>query len=290
MTTITIRLMGGLANQMFQYAAALALARRRGAELVVNTSSFRTAPADRQYLLHIFDIPERVDPEPTEAERLPKWLAATGAGRSLLGRTVYREPHFHFDPAVLALPAPCELRGYFHSPLYFEGYEDLIRDRFTKFPPLSPAASRWRAQIAAAGPSIAVHVRGGDYKLQTGTAPLRPLDDAYYARALDVMDRLAGRRLPRFIFTDDVEHARHLLPAAPDMTIVDTPKDAPWEDLLLMSTCSNMVMANSSFSWWAAWLNNSEHNFIIAPRRWFTRDALRSKNTCDVFPDAWALI
>jgi hypothetical protein len=290
MSTITIRLMGGLANQMFQYAAALALAQRRGAELVVNTSSYRSAPPDRQYLLHAFSIPERVDAAPSTADRLPKWLGTSPVGRGLLGRTIYREPHFHFDPAVLDLPAPCELRGYFHTPLYFDGYEALIRARFANLPPLSASAIRWADEIAAAGPCVAVHLRGGDYKLQSGAAPLRPLDAAYYERALAAMDRLAGNPLPRFVFTDDPDFARALLPPGGRVRLVETPKDAPWEDLHLMSQCSHMIMANSSFSWWGAWLNNAEQKIIIAPRSWFTKPALRSKNVCDVFPESWLLM
>ncbi len=296
-STVTVHLMGGMANQMFQYAAGLALARRHAAELVLDTSWYRQDVPGRPFQLGHFGVGERVVSEPLARPRLRKWLSrhpalkatarVVGGGDLKVGW--YRETSHHFDSAFFRLAPPCEIRGYFQSPLYFQGVEEDLRARFTNIPALSPEGARWAGVIRERPCSVAVHIRGGDYLTQGAGAALAPLPASYYGRTLRILGALLGRPLDVFVFTDDVDHARKVLPEGVRAEHVATPADRPWEDLYLMSLCHHNIIANSSFSWWGAWLGTFSDKTVLAPRQWFTAATMREKNICDLYPDTWIL-
>jgi hypothetical protein len=224
-------IMGGLGNQMFQYAAGLAVAKRLGESLELNTT-FYDSNKSREYQLFHFPISARVTDE--------------------------------FAPKVEEVGFPYQeinqsgmMFGYWQTEKYFVDIADQIREEFAL-----PRAELGR---------VAVHVRRGDY-LQ--------LPQVFHTQGVDYYER-ARREFPgcEFIaFSDDPEWAKENLPWAD--VIEGNP---PIVDLALMASCDGIIMANSSFSWWAAWLGNKK---VVAPSKWFTC----SHDTRDLIPDRWIKI
>jgi hypothetical protein len=101
-----------------------------------------------------------------------------------------------------------------------------------------------------------------------------------------------GARITAFVFSDDPNDAEAVLDFAPRGSLVHVRGDPhrPWEDMALMARCRHHITANSSFSWWGAWLNPSADKIVIAPREWFTPGELRQRNTCDLYPPGWILV
>jgi Glycosyl transferase family 11 len=288
---ILVRLQGGLGNQLFQYAAARRLAHARGAELRLDVSAlddprYRTA---RRYELGALNVAARIA-QPEDLARVapaPRGLAgrvrerlAGGAGRL---RHV-REAHFHFDPAVLALPDGVYLDGYWQSPRYFADVADLIRGEAAPKAPLSGRNAELAKEIEGCA-AVSVHVRRGDYLTDPAVLATHGVcAPEYYEKALAYV---AGRVAEPvfFVFGDDPEWAKAHLKAPGRVVIVDpNGPEHPAEDLRLMRLCRHHVIANSTFGWWGAWLNPRPEKVVVAPERWFATDRT---DTRDLIPADW---
>jgi hypothetical protein len=302
---ITVSLIGGLGNQMFQYAAGKALAERHGVPLALDISGFRNY-ALRPFLLDRLLVPEAMTSAQAEPAEKPeenfmraKWkgridrlLAKAGLPKLAASPNEYREPHFHYDPAFEALGPQTTLFGYFQSERYFISIAESLRDWFSPREPLDDAVAAALARIEASRLPISVHIRRGDY-LNPGTAEYHGiLDDTYYRDALVCLGAGANQDAELFVFSDDLAAAEQVLNFVPKSRQVYVRGDParPWEDLALMARCRHHVIANSSFSWWGAWLNRSPDKIVIAPRAWFAPNELRSKNTEDLYPAGWILV
>jgi hypothetical protein len=287
---------------MFQYAAGLALARRHDAPLRIDASGFRLYRM-RSFQLDKLSIPaEYLPSEPTKpllparpsvaldlAERVLRRLGHTVS----FARTgVYREPHFHVDQGFFQLKPPIALHGYFQSERYFESVADELRRHFQPASPFAPEAVRVAELIERAPTPISVHVRRGDYVTATDVARMHgALDSAYYRRAIDILAARRGEDFVVFLFSDEPDAAADLLGFLPADRLVVVRADLarPWDGMALMARCRRHVVANSSFSWWGAWLDPRPDKLVVAPRAWFTPEVLRSNNTCDLYPQQWIL-
>jgi hypothetical protein len=303
---ITVSLIGGLGNQMFQYAAGKALAERHGVPLALDISGFKNY-ALRSFLLDRLRVPEVIAlPSQTEPTQKPeinftraKWkaridrlLVKAGLPRLTPSPGEYREPHFHYDPAFEALGPQTNLFGYFQSERYFISIAESLRDWFSPCEPLGDAVAAALARIEASRLPISVHIRRGDY-LNPGTAEYHGiLGDSYYRDALVRLGAGANQDAELFVFSDDVAAAEQVLNFVPKSRQVYVRGDParPWEDMALMACCRHHVIANSSFSWWGAWLNRSPDKIVVAPRAWFAPNELSSKNTKDLYPAGWILV
>jgi hypothetical protein len=292
--TVAIRILGGLGNQMFQYAGALGLAERQGRSLRLDVSAFeayRTWP----YQLDSLMVPQDLYTGAPLAEPVSMSLPArvirklTGSARFREG--VYREPHFHFDPAVFSLEGDeILLDGYFQSPRYFEGAGALLRQRFQPKARLTETAASWAAKIDASPCSVSLHVRRGDYLTAASSAVHAALDRGYYDRAVALMQDLAGPETEFFIFSDDPDFIVEAFAGLTRAHVVRSDPAASWEDMFLMARCRHNIIANSTYSWWGAWLNPAEYKRVIAPARWFNQDKLVACNVLDLYPDDWILL
>ena len=281
---IVVRLQGGIGNQLFQYAAAYALARRLECPLAMDLSVYAKETV-RRYALDRFNIPQRVVPPPffrTGSPVVQRAMAAFGLRPFL----TYREPHCQYDPRFLNLSAPVQIRGYFQSERYFLPVAGELRGQMTLAVPLSDAAMNVAREIAASSMPISIHVRRGDYLLSEGQA----LDIAYFQQAYSIMNALVAKQATYFIFSDDYEYAETSFEFLPDRVIVQGDPDRAWEDLVLMSQCRHHIMANSSFSWWGAWLNSCSDKRIIGPRRWFAESVSAKYNPIDLYPAGSILV
>lgn len=292
---VVVEVLGGLGNQMFQYAAAFALARRTRARVKLDVRRVELRGM-RRLELEGWNAPVEIA---SEAEisiaRRDAWprkvlrRASRSIGRPITD--IYVEPSFHYDEQVRTLVPPVYLHGYFQSPLYFEGYEKELRELFQLRRPLSSQGERARELIQAAAVPVAVHVRRGDFARRPATQAVHGLlGREYYDHALAIVDALAGSAASIFVFSDEPDEAARMFASRPRTTVVQTAADTPAEDIALMSFCCHIVMANSSFSWWAAWLGDAPGKSVVAPRLWLARDQMRSRSVVDLYPNGWILI
>ncbi len=280
---IIVRLAGGLGNQMFQYSAGSSLAERHGVELVLDTTL--TLEIGRPYELGCFDIQARICPV-WEVARVPnKSLMVRGLQRfrpsSRKFVTVVAEDRAtnRFAPEVLTAPDFSYLCGWWQFEDYFADHKPAIRSAF-EFARLSVESERIGDDIKR-GTSVSVHVRRGDY---VEHAHLGFLDESYYRRAVEIIQDAIGE-VRLFVFSDDPAWCADNLSFLAPVTVVDRPL-APgrdWEDMCLMSLCAHHVIANSTFSWWGAWLNPSPSKLVVAPTTWVQSD----RRIGDPVPTRW---
>ncbi len=289
---ILARLFGGLGNQMFQYACARRLSHALGAALKLDLTAFeRYGP--RRYALDRLSLEAEIASaqEVKDFERraricgrLPRLLLRAAPG---LRYEVFRERSFAFDPGVLALRGNVLLEGYWQSERYFHDVAETLRREFA----LKAAPSARSAAVAErirGCNAISVHVRRGDYVSSPEASRRHGVCDAdYYRRAAEIIAR-AEPQPHFFLFSDDPawtgENLRLRFPAS----LVDSAGDEDAaEHLQLMSLCRHHVIANSSFSWWGAWLNPRPDKRVIAPQKWFNESA---NDTRDLIPGGWTRI
>jgi hypothetical protein len=290
---VVTRLIGGLGNQMFQYAAGRALALHCGAALKLDLSGFATYPK-RRYELGDFPICATPVSEADRAGLGLRSRAQAGWGRRvlrLLGidvepetSPIYREPHFHFDTQVRKLSPPVYLEGYWQSERYFADCADLLRRELTPAAPPEPENAALAARIDAVT-AVSLHVRRGDYVNEPDIGRYHgTCSDGYYQSAVDYIAGKAGD-IHLFIFSDDQEWVRdNLRFALPSTLVAVNPPDRGFRDMQLMARCRHHIVANSSFSWWGAWLNSAPDKIVIAPRKWFR---VEENDTSDLIPESW---
>lgn len=288
MDYIITYLCGGLGNQMFQYAAGRAVALRCKADLLLNVAWYAASHSDatpRHFSLNVF-------PGVCGRPVSDTWQDAGGLGVRLMRRVRFfmpfairgyvHEPSFNYWPGIDRVQAPAQLSGFWQTEKYFEDAALQIRADFV-FPALPEDVEiGLRNKILAAQHSISVHVRMGDYVSNPGAAMHNVITPQYYARALRYFHDKYGP-CSLFLFSDEPDRAASFFNAhGHELTIVDTNAEAH-HDMHLMSLCRHHIIANSSFSWWGAWLGGDD-GVTVAPARWF---ASSNANTADVCPEAW---
>lgn len=277
---IVIRLTGGLGNQMFQYATARALALRLREELVIDVRDYKPG-TNRPYGLKYWRIPDR-EANAGDLAPYPKWLRALIMRLHKYVRLpsrFYIEPAFTYNPDWPRMKGGRHLNGYFQSEKYFRDIRAELLEYYQPNYELGEENQRIAA-LAQATPSIMLHVRRGDY-LQLATSEVCSLD--YYRSAISLMrERVADARF--FVFSDDLAWARENLPLGDDAIFVDGNAATPATDIYLMAQCKYHIIANSSFSWWGAWLARTESPFVVWPKPWFSDPKF---SAADLIPAHW---
>jgi hypothetical protein len=287
-----VRLNGGLGTQMFQYALGRALEARTGARVSYDLSFFTQAHGihvQRAFELPVFGItvPEAGPALVRSAKHGGSaWRAGLAGIHPSLARerTFQEQVDFVFDPSVFAVHADTYFDGYWQSEQYFAPIADVLRQVFTFKRPLEPSAVG-QAERIETSTAVSLHVRRGDYVTHAATnAYLATCGPEYYARAVaHVAERIVDAQF--FIFSDDPAWARaHIQAPGTPVFIEGNVGDKSYVDMQLMSRCQHHIIANSSFSWWGAWLDPHPHKVVVAPTRWL-RDPARS--TPDLIPSTW---
>jgi Glycosyl transferase family 11 len=282
---------GGLGNQMFQYAAGRALALRCGAPLKLDLSRY-VRDGKRRYELGALSICAtpagkadlaRFTLQP-DAES--PWRARLKRCRYGIVRAapVYNERHFHFDADVLALRAPVYLSGYWQTEKYFAEFAAALRRELAPREGLEPENAAIAAAIDATN-AVSLHVRRGDYVTEPRTSRYHGVCSIdYFRAAAEFIEKRAGA-IHLFVFSDDQEWCRdNLALGMPTTFVAANSPDRGFRDMQLMARCRHHVIANSSFSWWGAWLNPSPTKIVVAPQRWFDAG---SADTRDLIPASW---
>ncbi|RKF16296.1 alpha-1,2-fucosyltransferase [Roseovarius spongiae] len=278
---ITVRLFGGAGNQLFQYAAGRALADHLGCALALD-SRYVAASRDRgDAFAHFAQARFRRDVAlpPAKSDGMVRYALWRALGRD---PRIFRERRQGFDPVFFDLKPGTYLHGYWQSPRYFAQIEDQLRRDLAFTTPLDPANAEMAARIDAAALPVALHVRRGDYVAGDSYAACPP---DYYRRAAARIAEGASAAPTCFVFSNDPGWARANLALGLETVIVDINDEATGHfDMALMARCAHNVIANSTFSWWGAWLNPNADKTVIAPRTWFAKAKLHNPDLC---PPGW---
>lgn len=290
--------LSGLGNQLFQYAAGLYFADRYKGHLHVipepEEGTLSHGKYSRPFLLSHFQItsPIRIknrfdDQMLTQSPRWPRVNATVKAVGGIAVRHETKEQRYHFveDLLVPGGVRTLYLSGYWQAYQYADAVATQLRKEFHLREPARSHNRELLDQIEAAPVSVSLHVRRGDYTLAAEGNIALPLN--YYDRAIDLIRQRFDDPL-FFIFSDDIEFARKNLPSGMRQVFVEGNDDfSSQEDLRLMAACQHHIIANSSFSWWGAWLNPSLEKIVVAPRHWhLSRESAYS----DLLPPAWHAI
>lgn len=244
---------GRLGNQMFQYSTLFALAK-------MNNASFAIPEKVTRYDFYLDGRYELLDAFPNlSADILPVDDDVFKFQRQ------YVEPTFAFDPNIFLITGDLDLHGYFQSGHYFADFKEDIKREFAFTSEVQSNCRLFIEKIRKENPGsniCSLHVRRSDYQAKSDYHTMLSTDTDYYTMGIHAI--LSRFPLTKFvIFSDDVGWCRQAFPQEavfPDM-------NSQYEDMCLMTMCDTHIIANSSFSWWGAWLSDSK--FIIAPKAWF---------------------
>lgn len=282
---IITKLKGGLGNQMFQYAFGRRMATLNNDVLKLDIEGLKQAGAEtrRDYALGVFAIGAQIA-QPEETARI-KYPYGTFSKASRFIRTkVFRKFYVQYDHKITTRTGDLYLDGFFQDERYFKDIEDMIRKEFALKEQMSETARKVAELIAASENSASIHIRRGDYVTDArANAHHGTCGPEYYAEALKVLHEKIGQ-CSFFVFSDDIAWVRENM-NIPNATYVSSPEIRDYEELILMSLCSHNVIANSSFSWWGAWLNANPEKVVIAPHKW----TAKSTNN-DIIPSSWTKI
>lgn len=287
---IRLILTGGLGNQMFEYATAKALALKLNEQLDLDLYALqkKTKGIKRDFELEIFNLEFKISSS-WKTRLLVKLFPLVEQNRVFFRKTFN---YFRDYSAIVYLPEFEELHGnvilhgHFQNESYFKQYEDIIRKDFTFKQPLKRENLRI-SQLMKESNSVAIHIRRGDY-ITDGNFAL--CSKEYYQEAMDQIKQKIENPI-FFVFSQDFDWINENLTFDKQQVhFIDWNKGKDsYIDMQLMSLCKHNIIANSSFSWWAAWLNNNPVKMVFAPAQWFSNEN-RNKDLEDFYPQGWKMI
>ncbi len=294
---IIVRLRGGLGNQLFQYAAGKALAELHKTDFKLDLYTYTKHPY-RKFELNKFSI----DASEASRKEVHAFTGSNSVIRYLNKREnyfrcpeVFAQPHYHFYEDFFLLPGNLYLSGYWQSEKYFSSIIPTIKSHFEPRVALDERNVLLQKMMQSQN-SVAVHVRRGDYSAAAHYKSFfGVLEESYYEQALA---RVAQQiKDPVFyFFSDDPSWCRKTFASVKAEFVDHNQGDDGFKDLVLISSCRHAIIANSTFSWWGAWLNNNPDKLVIAPKLWFRSNYLAKKepvypcrlyNTRDLIPNSW---
>jgi hypothetical protein len=304
---IIIRFVGGLGNQMFQYAMARALSNRHGSPLFIDASLCAATEnlsssglALRPYELDVFKIQGQMWNGECEKkffkirkefkfrrDVLLLFCKSVNMFSETFMPLIYERKDVGFDKSILRLPDNVCLQGYFPSFKYFDSCRDMIREDFI-FNTEPGEQNRKMIDEMASVNSVSVHVRRGDYiTSQKANDKFGMCSLSYYKKSLDyIANRIENPHF--FVFSNDAQWvSENIKIDYPTRYVTHNTGNTSYEDMRLMSHCKHNIIANSSFGWWGAWLNDNPEKIVVAPSPAFDKLSLKDD---DFIPDEWIRI
>ncbi len=284
-------ILGGIGNQMFQFAAGRALSLKNDQKHLLDLSDFSDYRLHHGFeLSRVFNVvTERA--EASTLHQLLGWrenkLARKVLRRrqfaGLRGKTFVVEPYFNYWSDFFNLTGDCYLYGYWQSEQYFKAVEFVIRQDFTFREPLKEHNAELALEMATVQ-AVSLHVRRGDYVNNPKNHNIMSVCDLEYYRLAINYIAFHVEQPVFYFFSDDMAWVKQNLPMEfPCVYIEHNGGAESYRDMQLMSLCRHHVIANSSFSWWGAWLNPNPEKIVIAPRKWFANGT----NIKDLIPEGW---
>lgn len=291
---IIVKLIGGLGNQMFQYAFGKAMSIRYNSDLVFDFDFFNDVQSGkdkkstiRNYELGIFEniFIKSADRSVKKKILGNKYVDLLRYKLGLGRKNFYLESKFSYNEKVENLSIPVYLYGYWQSFNYFKGIQTIIRDDFQfNYRKIGFKNEEILQKIQANRSAVSIHVRRGDYLNLPYFVSLME----YYRLAIDTISKKVADPY-FFLFSDDPQWVREkIVPLLENSILIDwNVRGDSWKDMMLMSHCRHHIIANSSFSWWAAFLGSNPDQVVIAPKKWFLDDNI---DTSDLYLDDWIKI
>lgn len=285
------KVLGGLGNQMFQYTFYKYLSLTKGLPTKIDLSGFNEYSLHNGYELdNVFAIEEKIATlEEVESYKTKYPLLFKVENKLLNKNIIFGKRHFKENNFFVNKKIFCDdivdlyIEGYFQTHKYIDYIESNYGELFKFNTPLSASEQKILHKNC-----VAIHIRGGDYLTNPKDRALfgNICTKEYYQKAIECVKSKVEN--PVFlIFTNEPVYAKQLLNDE-DFEIVDwnTGKQS-YRDMYLMSLCKHNIIANSSFSWWGAWLNQNDNKIVIAPSKWFNSDKISQKDIC---PNSWVRI
>jgi hypothetical protein len=276
------RIRGGLGNQLFQYSVARSLADQLGVDLGLDIREYNNL-SNFEMGLSNFNIRAIFNPDGLIRHKQDgKILFAL---ENLIGmhKHVYYEPFLSFDKNVLTKQDGTFLKGHWQSEKYFKDKNKIMEDlQIVKQP--TEKNIQLKSKIEECN-SISLHIRRGDYVSNSAHGLC---DLTYYYKAVQFFIDKYGSNFEIFAFSDDPNWVKNNLELPVKINFISNNSSKNnYEDLRLMSYCEHNIIANSSFSWWGAWLNKNPKKYIIAPKKWFANNKIENN---DITPQNWLRI
>jgi hypothetical protein len=282
---ITTRIIGGLGNQLFQYACGRALSERYKVPHQLDLRGFQ------QYKLHQYQLDKFcITAQVGAARDLPKFyrfgpltFTRYAHRKGQLKNSVVREAKLAFDTSIYSHGSNLYLDGYWQSERYFADIRNTLVQELQLREPLDAVNQRLAEEMQQQN-SVSLHVRRADY-VNNPTYAECTVD--YYHRALTMIAE-REKNLHVYVFSDDIPWVQeHIHLAVPTTYVTQNNGRANYLDIVLMRFCTNSIIANSSFSWWGAWLKKNVTGLVIAPKTWYTDPRKASQ---DLLPHRWVTI
>lgn len=298
---IIVKLYGGIGNQMFQYALGRHLAEKNSTFLKMDLTVYEMFKL-RKYELHNFEIWQHIasieEIETFKCENSTMLSRLVSKIGKRLGPKLYstsdfyqntivvKEKQFYFDPSVLDMKGNIYLDGYWQSEKYFCSIRDILLREFT-IKHKQDYINVELTKLICNTESVSLHIRRGDYVQNPLTKQVHGICSLdYYEKAVNFITKRKSN-CQFYLFSDDPIWVLDNFKINHPTTIIDhNNASTNYEDLRLMSLCKHNIIANSSFSWWGAWLNNNPDKIVIAPKIWFA-DTEKNEQTIDLIPDKW---
>ena len=290
---IVVKLMGGLGNQMFQYAAGFALAHKHKVPLHLDLSFLERDPqgawTKRNFELNVFGIL----PNALEQNELAKFQSTSGRITRLINRFLPLSRNYHYavekgqtyQSWFNDLPQNVYLEGFWQNEKYFERVRTELINVFS--PKINkPSIISDLEGVIQAKTTISLHVRRGDYVASKEAGAFHGIcSPEYYAKAIHYLEQKVGT-FQLMIFSDDPQWCANHFTHPHGQIIVSHVENPVW-DMYLMSQCHHHIIANSSFSWWGAWLNKRMDAITLLPNQWF---ASKQASEIGINAKGWILI
>lgn len=275
---IIVKLQGGLGNQMFQYAAAASLASKKHTELAINKEWFKQK-FEKQYTPRKYELGAYKLDDQVKNRKNMSWLKARMLYKS------YTDGAFLYDKNFFRLPKNTILEGYFQSEKYFLDIRKKLLQDFNYKHKATQETEEVIKKLKNCE-SVSIHIRRGDYVTNKNANQFHGLlGKEYYAKAIKIINKKVSK--PNFfVFSDDIAWAKVNIRTNSPIRFIDFTSSGI-EDMRLMRQCKHNIIANSSFSWWGAWLGGAETKTVVAPKNWFKSKDL---DTSDVLPERWLKI
>jgi hypothetical protein len=289
---VIIKIIGGLGNQLFQYALGRAIEIKLGYKVKYDISDFK------RYKLRNFEL-NKFKTKIILSNKLEVLFL-----QNIFSKIIYKvhklfpsyvrinnlnyylESNFQYNKKIFNISQNTYLSGYWQSDKYFNDIKSIILEELILRDKPSDENIFFLVEILKSN-SVSIHIRRGDYIQDISANKIHGfcgLD--YYYNSITKIESLIENPT-YFVFSDDINWAKNNIKSKFKIHFIENNFEKPEEDLRLMSNCKHNIIANSSFSWWAAWLNSDINKIVIAPKIWF---ASQNKNSSDIVPLEWIKI
>lgn len=288
---VITKLQGGLGNQMFQYASGLALSKRLGFDVKVDVSFLnldtKGVYTKREFELsafkHKIEIANKSEIEPfikLNQGGIGRRLTSLFSSKSKL--IYFKEKGAFYHKEFESINTSCYLDGFWQNEKYFSAYKEEVLKAFNFKEEYKAKANTAIETISKIESSVSLHIRRGDYvslKSASDFHGVCSLD--YYNAAVQYLKKELGD-IELFVFSDDLNWCRDNIKYDVPVNFVEL--NNPYSEMYAMSQCKHNIIANSSFSWWGAWLNQNKNKIVIGPTQWF-KDS--QHNPKEILPESW---